>query len=127
MRLIVPADEVVLIEVAKVKVSWAEDWRDALDEPAALWDGADVVEALDLIERLPGSTVYRCFTPGFGIRLHGETSALAQVLFCFHCHNALTIDLRERAGRQAHETFDADSEPGRALLERFQRAWPEGL
>lgn len=119
MRLIVPADEVVLIEVAKVKVSWAKDWRGSLAEPTALWEGAAVAEALHMIERLPASKVYRCFTPGFGIRLHSETSALAEVLFCFHCHNSLTLDLRYPEGRQVYETFNADSDPGRTLLARF--------
>lgn len=119
MRLIVPTAEVALIEVAKVKRGWRSDWRDALEEPIALWDGNDVAETLELIERLPEDELYRCFTPGFGVRLHDEKAARAEVLFCFHCHMALMIDLQDRS-RDMGETFDADSDPARELLARFQ-------
>lgn len=121
MRLIVPAAEVALIEVAQVKRGWRSDWRDALEEPIGLWDGSDVAEALQLIEQLPESDVYRCFMPGFGLRLHDAETARAEVLFCFHCHLALMIDLRDPSLRDVGETFDADSDPGRELLSRFQR------
>ena len=126
MRLIVPVDEVVLIEVARVKRDARPDWRDALEEPVALWDGSDVAEAVDLIERLPESDSYRCFTPGFGVRLHDESAARAEVLFCFHCHLALMIDLRNPARRHVGETFDAESDPARELLSRFQRCAVDG-
>jgi hypothetical protein len=120
MRLIVPVKEVALIEVARVKRGWRSDWRDALEEPIGLWEGSDVAETLLLIEQLPESDVYRCFMPGFGLRLHDVQTARAEVLFCFRCHMALMIDLRNPSRRDVGETFDAESDPGRELLSRFQ-------
>jgi hypothetical protein len=121
MRLIVPSEEVALIEVAEVKRGRRSDWRDALEEPIALWDGKAAAEALELIGRLPEDDLYRCFAPGFGVRLHDEKVARAEVLFCFHCHMALMIDLPDRS-RDAGATFDAESDPARELLARFQEA-----
>lgn len=120
MILIVPPDEVALIEVAQVKGGYHSDWRGALDEPAALWDSASLTEALELIKQLPESEMMRCFTPGFGIRLHDESTARAEVLFCFHCHNALMIDLANPQRRQVWATFDPDCAPARELLSRFR-------
>jgi hypothetical protein len=118
--LIVPPDEIALAEVAKIKPGWRPDWRGALEEPAAIWDGEALSETLKLIERLPQSEVMRCFTPGYGIRLHDAAVARAEVLFCFHCHRALMIDLANPRHKGVGATFDPDSDPAQELLSRFR-------
>ena len=118
--LIVPPAEVALVEVAQVERGWRSDWRGALEEPAAILDGALLAEVLDLIGQLPESEMMRCFTPGFGIRLHDESVARVEVLFCFHCHNALMIDLASPKRGEVWATFDPDSAPARELLSRFR-------
>lgn len=108
-----------------MKRGWRSNWRDALEEPLALWDRSEAAVALDLIEQLPGSDLFRCFTPGYGLRLHDEKTALAEVLFCFRCHRALMIDLRGAGRGPVGETFDADSDLAHELLTRFQRCSAE--
>ena len=127
--LIVPPDEIALVEVAMVKPGWRPDWRGALEEPVALWDGDALSEALKLIERLPESEVMRCFAPGYGIRLHDDSVARAEVLFCFQCHRALMIDLLNPRHKGVGATFDPDSDPAQELLSRFRSSagrwrWP---
>lgn len=117
--LIVPPDEVALIEVAKVKPEWRPDWRGALEEPVKLWDGDELSRALKLIEQLPKSQAKRCFLPGYGIRLHDESVARAEVLFCFQCHRALMIDLLNSRHNGVSATFDPASDPAQELLSRF--------
>jgi hypothetical protein len=123
--LIVPSNEVALIEVARVKRDMEPHWHRALEEPGAILDGATLAEVLELIERLPESETMRCFTPGFGIRVHDKSEARAEVLFCFHCHNALMIDLANPKQRQVWASFDPDSAPARELLSRFQNCLGE--
>jgi hypothetical protein len=128
MILIVPPDEISLVEVAKVKSGWRPDWRDALKKPAALWDGDALSDALSLIERIPQGRAMRCFNPGYGIRLHDDSVARAEVLFCFNCHSALMIDLLNPQ-RTKHPAFDPHSEPAQELLSRFRNCtgrwrWP---
>ena len=118
--LIVPHNEIMLMEVAQVKRGRPPDWRDALEEPVALWDGAELAEVLGLIERLPESEPMRCFSPGFGIRVYVGSDARAEVLFCFQCHIALTIDLKDPQSGHTGMTFDPDSEPARDLLSWFR-------
>jgi hypothetical protein len=120
MILIVPHADITLVEVAQVKREARPDWRDALEEPLALWDGPRLAEVLRLIEQLPESEPMRCFSPGFGMRIHDKSDARAEVLFCFHCHIALMIDLHNPQNRHTGATFDPDSEPARELLARFR-------
>jgi len=120
--LIVPHDDIALIEVARVKRGIRSDWRDALEEPIALWDGPELAEALRLIEQMPEGELMRCFTPGFGIRIHDKSDLRAEVLFCFHCEMALMIDLKNPQSTQTGASFDPDSEPARDLLSRFRNA-----
>lgn len=120
--LTVPHADVALLEVAAVKRGARSDWRDALEEPVTLWDGPNLAEALQLIERLPESELFRCFTPAFGLRAHDKRAARMEVLFCFKCHMALMIDLSDAGRRQTWTTFDGDSGPARELLYRFRTA-----
>lgn len=122
LQAIVSSQDVALVEVAAVKRGWSSDWRDALEEPFALWDGGDVAEALRLMAEIPESDLYRCFSPGFGIRLHDATVARAEVLFCFQCHRALILDLRKPSRHAVSATFDPESVPARDLLARFRGA-----
>jgi hypothetical protein len=126
VMLIVPPEEIAVVEVAKVKRGLRSDWRAALEEPVALWEGDALAEALELIEQLPESELMRCFAPGYGIRLHDASVARAEVLFCFNCHMALTIDLLDPQHRGVGATFDPDSDPARELFSRFRsctRGW----
>lgn len=117
--LIVPPDEIALVEVAKVKRGQRSDWRGALEEPVAIWDGDVLAEVLGLIEQLPETDLTRCFAPAFGLRIHDESVARAEVLFCFNCEIALMIDLIDPR-RDGGATFDSDSEPAQELLSRFR-------
>jgi hypothetical protein len=126
MRLIVPAEEVALIEVARVKRGSQSPWRDVLEKPVALWDGIRMAEVLHLIERMPAGMPKRCFNPGFGLRLHDQQSARAEVLFCFHCHSVRMIDLQDLSRSNVAEAFDAGSDPARELLARLQGAKRRG-
>jgi len=119
VMLIVPPDEIALVEVAKVKRGVRLDWRDALEESVAIWDGDVLADVLGLIERLPASDLTRCFVPGFAIRVHDQSVARAEVLFCFKCDMALMIDLIDPR-RDWGATFDSESEPARELLSRFR-------
>jgi len=124
VELIIPRAEVTIAEVARVKRGWRSDWRGALEEPAAFWEGDVLAEALGLIDQLPESELMRCFSPGFGMRLHDESTARLEILFCFHCHIALMIDLVAPGRGQVGATFDPDSDPARELLSRFRRCAP---
>jgi hypothetical protein len=126
VMLIVPPDEIALVEVAKVKRGVRSEWRGALEEPVAIWDGDALAEALGLIERLPESELTRCFDPGFGLRVHDESVARAEVLFCFKCDMALMIDLIDPR-RDWGATFDSESEPAQELLSLFRSCTPDAV
>lgn len=91
-----------------------------LEEPVAIWDGDVLADVLRLIERPPESELTRCFAPGFGIRVHDESVARAEVLFCFKCDMALMIDPTDPRRREVGATFDSESRPARELLSHFR-------
>jgi hypothetical protein len=62
----------------------------------------------------------RCFVPRFAVRLRNGAVVLAEVAFCFRCHNALVIPSQRGPETPAWFTFDPDSEPAQELLRRFQ-------
>ncbi|MFJ2771111.1 hypothetical protein [Streptomyces sp. NPDC087300] len=57
-------------------------------DTAAIWEGDQAKQALSLIVDLPGSELYRCFLPGWGIRAHNTTDQLFEIAFCFRRHGA---------------------------------------
>jgi len=98
--------------------------EDLVGDTAAIWEGTQAQRALSLIGDLPGSELYRCFLPGWGIRAHDSTDQLFEIAFCFRCHLARVWgpDLPVEQHRQ---TFDAESPAALELLRRFRSCLPE--
>ncbi|MET8720978.1 hypothetical protein [Streptomyces misionensis] len=98
--------------------------EDLAGDTAAIWEGDQARQALSLIADLPGSELYRCFLPGWGIRAHSSTDQLFEIAFCFRCHGArirgpgLPVEQRGRI-------FDADSPAALELLHRFRPCLPD--
>ncbi|MBM9509458.1 hypothetical protein [Actinacidiphila acididurans] len=95
---------------------------DLVGDDVAIWEGAEVGDALALISSLPDSERYRCFAPGWGIRAHSATDLLFQIAFCFQCHGARLWGPGLPAGSEEFQDFDPDSPPALELLQRFRHA-----
>ncbi|MEV5510215.1 hypothetical protein [Streptomyces orinoci] len=93
---------------------------DLIGEHVAIWEGEQAQYALALINDLPGSEPYRCFLPGWGIRVHSATELLFQVAFCFRCHGARLWGPVVPVERTGIHDFDPDSAAARELLRRFR-------
>jgi hypothetical protein len=61
---------------------------DLIGDEVALWERDQARQALSLIADLPGSELYRCFIPGWGIRAHSTIDLLFEIAFGFRCHGA---------------------------------------
>ncbi|WP_129309127.1 hypothetical protein [Streptomyces sp. L2] len=93
--------------------------EDLAGDTVAVWEGDQAQQALSLIAGLPGSELYRCFLPGWGIRAHGSIDQLFEIAFCFRCHGGRIWG----AGlpvEQRGQTFDAESPAALELLHRFR-------
>jgi hypothetical protein len=96
-------------------------------DSVALWDDDHARQVLALIADVPGSELYRCFIPGWGIRAHSPTDLLFEIAFCFRCHGARLWGPSVPAGEQGIHGFDPESPPALELLRRFRAcAPPEG-
>ncbi|WP_232626559.1 hypothetical protein [Streptomyces alfalfae] len=93
--------------------------EDLAGDTAAVRVGDQVQQALSLIADLPGSEMYRCFLPGWGVRAHGPTDLLFEIAFCFRCHGARVWGPDLPVERQG-QTFDAESPAAVELLRRFR-------
>ncbi|WP_353943862.1 hypothetical protein ABII15_21030 [Streptomyces sp. HUAS MG91] len=98
--------------------------EDLAGDTAAIWEGGRARQVLSLIAELPGSELYRCFFPGWGIRAHSSTDQLFEIAFCFRCHGARVWGPDLPAGQQ-RQTFDADSPAALELLRRFRSCLPD--
>jgi hypothetical protein len=82
--------------------------------------GADAVAIVQLVADLPDDGMMRCFSPVYGLEVHGAAGLLVKLAFCFRCHNAGVAvpggDRRELIG------FDPASPAGQELLARFKAA-----
>ncbi|MFH8405432.1 hypothetical protein ACH4FX_11755 [Streptomyces sp. NPDC018019] len=124
-----PAEAVAataLIEVIRISALPAERGVAYPGRVGAHWVGAEVADALALIESLPGSAQHRCgFSPGWSIRAYEDSLELAlfEAAFCFRCHE---VRMHGRAVPPAPATqfFDADTASGQALLALFRTAAP---
>lgn len=96
---------------------------DLAGDEVALWEGEQAEQALSLIADLPGSELYRCFVPGWGIRAHSSTDLLFEIAFCFRCHGARMWGPDVPAGQRS-QTFDADGPAALELLRRFRSCTP---
>jgi hypothetical protein len=88
-------------------------------ELLAIWEGGAAQEALRLAAAVPPGELYRCFTPGYGIRAFRDREELFEVRFCFSCHGA---QVRQHGSRLPLQGFDADTPEAQALLARFREA-----
>jgi len=123
MPVIVEADHVREIDVVAVDLARDGDWsrwRTVPGEVIGTWAGEQVHVALDLVAALPEAEQMRCFIPRFALRLRNETVVLAEVAFCFRCHNALCISSPHGPKTPTWFTFDPESEPAQDLLRRFR-------
>ncbi|MEW2494788.1 hypothetical protein AB0942_14810 [Streptomyces nodosus] len=100
---------------------------DLVGDDVAIWEAAQVSDALTLISSAPDSELHRCFTPGWGIRAHGTTDLLFQIAFCFHCHGARLWGPGVSAELDRIHGFDPDSPPALELLQRFRGSAPGRL
>ncbi|WP_310723334.1 hypothetical protein [Streptomyces sp. N2A] len=97
--------------------------RDLKGDTVAIWAREQAQQALSLIHDLPGSEMYRCFLPGWGIRAHSSTHPLFEIAFCFRCHGARIWGPDLPATLQS-QTFDAESSAACELLRRFRACTP---
>ncbi|MFI5681250.1 hypothetical protein [Streptomyces cellulosae] len=98
--------------------------EDLAGDTAAIWEGDQAQQALSLIADLPGSELYRCFLPGWGIRAHNSTDQLFEIAFCFRCHGARVWG-PDLSVEQRGQTFDAESPAALELLRRFRSCLPD--
>src|SRR4051794_40217453 len=66
-------------------------WAALPGEVIATWSGDQVRLALGLVASLPEAEQMRCFMPRFGIRVRADSTVMAEVAFCFSCHNAMAF------------------------------------
>ncbi|GCD32716.1 hypothetical protein OEIGOIKO_00433 [Streptomyces chrestomyceticus JCM 4735] len=124
-----PAEAVaatVLIEVVRISAVPAERGVPYPGRTVAHWAGSEAIEALALIEGLPGSEQHRCgFWPGWSIRAYEESLDLAlfEATFCFRCHQ-VRMHGKTVPPALATQFFDADTPPAQALLALFRTVAP---
>ncbi|MGW2044350.1 hypothetical protein ACWCPF_04085 [Streptomyces sp. NPDC001858] len=101
--------------------------RGLAGEVVEVWAGDEVREALALIRALPDSERYRCFVPGWGIRLYDDADPdpLFEIAFCFRCNGARVLG-RDVPAELRVQDFEAESGAGRELLGRFRACVPGG-
>jgi hypothetical protein len=97
---------------------------DLVGDEVAIWEGEHARQALSLIADLPGSELYRCFSPGWGIRAHSSTDLLFEIAFCFRCH-VVRIWGSDVSTELQRQTFDADGPAGLELLRWFRSCPPD--
>ncbi|MEU6948137.1 hypothetical protein ABZ957_23350 [Streptomyces sp. NPDC046316] len=124
-----PAEAVAataLIEVVRITALPTKQGTPYPGDVIAHWAGNEAVDALALIESLPGSEQHRCgFSPGWSIRAYGESLDLAffEAAFCFRCHE-VRMHGTAVAPELATQFFNTDTPPAQALLALFRAASP---
>ncbi|MFE4333368.1 hypothetical protein ACFRQM_29270 [Streptomyces sp. NPDC056831] len=101
--------------------------EDLVGDDVAIWEAAQVSDALTLISSVPGSELHRCFIPGWGIRAHSATDLLFQIAFCFQCHGARLWGPGVPGELDGIHSFDPDSPPALELLQGFRGSRPGRL
>lgn len=94
--------------------------EDLTGDEVAVWEAPQADQTLALISDLPGSKLYRCFFPGWGVRVHSATGLLYQLAFCFDCHGVRLWGPEVPAEQEGIHSFDPGSAPARELLQRFR-------
>ncbi|WP_329104063.1 hypothetical protein OG792_28595 [Micromonospora sp. NBC_01699] len=125
MPLIEGARDVREIDVIAVELDrdphWG-GWDTVPGDVIGTWEDERVHEVLGLVAALPEAEGMRCFVPSYAIRLRRGWSTLAEVAFCFQCHNGLL--LTSGIADTDMFTFDPDSKPAVELLRRFRALRP---
>ncbi|MFC8202111.1 hypothetical protein ACFUTV_43060 [Streptomyces sp. NPDC057298] len=98
--------------------------EDLVGDEVAIWEAAQVSDALALISSVPAGELHRCFIPGWGIRAHSATDLLFQIAFCFQCHAARLWGPGVPAELDGIHGFDPDTLPALELLRRFRDSAP---
>lgn len=127
MPVIAEPEAVREIDVIAVDLDLRGDWGQWSAVPGDVigtWTNDQVNEVLDLVAALPAAEQMRCFLPRFAVRLRSGPTVLAEVAFCFRCHNAMGIPSPHNPGTPRWFTFDPDSEPAQELLRRFRALGP---
>jgi hypothetical protein len=127
MRRMLPPvhEDAVLIEVVRITDPMRHLSSDDLTgKEVAIWEPPQTQHILTLIGELPGAERFRCFIPGWGIRVHSATEHLFQMAFCFRCNGVRLWGPCVPAGREGIHTFDPASPAGQELLELFRTARP---
>ncbi|MEV4975372.1 hypothetical protein [Streptomyces scopuliridis] len=101
--------------------------KDLVGDDVAIWEAAQVCDALMLISSVPDSELRRCFIPGWGIRAHSATDLLFQIAFCFQCHGARLWGPDVPGELDGIRGFDPGSPPALELLQRFRGSRPGRL
>ena len=121
MPLIAEPRAVDRIDVVSIRAAGIREQRATLPgDVIGTWRGGRFRVALDLVAALPPSEQMRCFLPRYGIRVHAGSSVLAEVAFCFRCHNARALPSEHTPHRPSWFTFDPDSPPAQELLHLFR-------
>ncbi len=101
--------------------------EDLVGDEVAIWEKAQVGDALTLISSVPDSELRRCFIPGWGIRAHSANDLLFQIAFCFQCHGARLWGPGVPSELGGIHGFAPDSPPALELLQRFHGSTPGRL
>jgi hypothetical protein len=116
--------EIDVIAVALDRDEHWGGWDEVPGDVVGTWDDERVHEVLGLVAALPEAERMRCFLPAYAIRLRRGRTVLAEVAFCFQCHNGLL--LTPGIADTDMFTFDPDSKPAQELLRRFRALAPPG-
>ncbi|HEY8986406.1 MAG TPA: hypothetical protein VIU15_43390 [Streptomyces sp.] len=84
-----------------------------------VWVAEEVREVLGLIKELPDGVRYRCFVPGWGVRVHDDAGPLFEIAFCFRCHGTRMWGPDLPPGLRG-QNFDAESPVALELLGRLR-------
>lgn len=126
MPQIAPRQAVDRIDV--VSIGPVDNWNRWSTLPGPVigtWPGDRARTVLDLVAVLPESSQARCFLPRYGIRVFSASTVLAEVAFCFRCHNALIVAPESTPHLPRWFTFDPASPPGEELLHLFRACTDE--
>jgi hypothetical protein len=128
-RMILPSsqEKTELIEVVRITDPMRHlSASDLVGDDVAIWQAAQVSDALTLISSAPDSELHRCFIPGWGIRARSATDLLFQIAFCFECHGARLWGPGVPSELDGIHGFDPDSPQALELLQRFRDSTPVG-
>jgi hypothetical protein len=113
-------DEIDVVAVAFDKDRDWSRWTTVPGDTVGTVGGDLVAKVLGLVEALPESEPMRCFVPGYAVRLRRGPRTVAEVAFCFDCHNAKGLPSDLSPQTPTWFTFDPDSEPAQELLRLFR-------